>query len=70
MDFDRRHETRAPLRGRRVEAVLSGPDNAVAAERVLAALGLAVEDDDRPRRISLPFPDGAEELAAVLATLR
>lgn len=72
MDSDTRHAdgARERLRDRRVAAVLSGPENAVAAERVLAALGLELEDDDRRRRIPPPFPERADELAAMLAALR
>ena len=71
MDSDRRDQDHphTTLRARRFEAVLSGPENAAAAERVLAALGLDVEQDD-PRRISPPFPEGADALAERLAALR
>jgi hypothetical protein len=72
MDSDRSpHDgAREPLRDRRVKAVVSGPENAVAAERVLAALGLELEDDDRRRRIPPPSAEEADELAAMLAALR
>lgn len=60
-------ELRDRVGARRVEAVVTRPQMAAAAERVLAALGLDTELDARARRISIAAEDGGDDLATHFA---